>query len=290
MLLARETAMVSSRSAASIYPSLVQHLRKKARYALRLVRSETQPSAAGGAAMQEVSFGLSLVRETAELCMRYLDPSERSLYAQADDLVLRLTDTCGRAQIYGACSAENGCEAFFAEADEAVCAYRRLLAELDRRCKEGRLLAVLPPTYLVWADEICALVHHSLKQLARGRQIPDIADGLEESEGEAVRAEKSCDAVGSLPEPLAEQVQQAQAEPIIILADSAEDETAVRKGSAIESITEKAVEEEPIESEQGAGIERICAKASDYKNIVAKTVEKQREHCITKPRPLGRRA
>lgn len=338
-LLAREESLASAKLSAPLYPTFAAHLKKKARYGLRLLQAEQDKEMVSGAsAMKEAVFCLTLVRETAELCMRYLDPSEQSACRQADEHLAVLEDVCARAQVYGELGDAGGCEGFCGEADEAVGAYRSFLAALDRRAKEGRLLAVMPPAFLVWADGTCAYAHRCLKRLARGKAVPDIADGLDDDVTEAHRApldlpaddaddiaEEECcvplalpaDGEGGITEEAhrpsldlpadgaadtcTEVMRADEAEscaeieertdfmmPLVILADSDAGGAGMREeavASALEVMSDEGAGEETVQ----AGIERIYAKASDYKNIAAKAVQKKREHTAGKPRPLGRR-
>lgn len=334
-LLAREESLTLAKLSAPIYPTLAVHLKKKARYALHLLRAESDAAMVSGAsAMKEVAFCLTLVCETAELCRRYLDPAEQSAYRQAGEYLAALEDVCARAQVYSADIRAGGYEGVCAEADEAVSAYRIFLAVLDRKAKEGRLLAVMPPIFLVWADGTCAYAHRCLKRLARGKAVPDIAVGLDDdiaqeahraplalpADGDVDIGAKECCAPLDSDDDIAQEVHrpsldlpadgaadtctevmnadetetcaetEARTEsvvPLVILADNDAGGAGMRE--ELESVPEVTADEGAGEETVQTGIERIYAKASDYKNIAAKAVQKKREHTAGKPRPLGRR-
>ena len=284
-LLESETMLGKPRkSTAPVYPSLALHLQKKARYALRLVRGTADaPVVSGASAMKEAAFYLSLVRQTAELCPQYLDPSERTLMAQAREAEECLSDCCHRAAIYGAIGegAEAGYELFLTEADEAVTSYRRFLAELDARAEEGRLFSVFPPTFLAWADGTCALAHRYLKRIARGKTVLDMADESEEEViVEAPRAQSL------LPIAVLAESDGAEEEPIEVQIDE-EELGEERAGDAVGEAAQEPVDDAQKEDAPPA-VERIYAKASDYKNVVEKVMQKQKESRIVKPRPLGK--
>ncbi len=272
-----------------LYPSLARHLEKKARYALRLARMSEAPLVGGASAMKEVSFALSLVCEVAQLCPQYLDPSEKLMMRRAREMGDLLEDKLARA-LCSEGAAAGGYADFLAEADEAATAYRRFLGELFSRAEAGNLLAVFPPSFLVWADGTCALVHRLLKRLASGKSVTEIADEEEDCSECAVRT--------------------APLMPMMILAEHSEDEAqadddAVREETAVDTETylcaaqteaeEQTVQEvvqtdeTPLQAEASAAIEKIYAKASDYKHIIDKAVKKGREHGARTPRPLGKR-
>lgn len=167
--------MAETRGRACVYPSLVHHVEKKARYALRLARCADAPLVCGASAMKEVSFGLSLVCDVAHLCPQYLDPSEKVMMKRAREMGEMLDDKLSRACCYSA-AGRCGYAVFLAESDEAVARYRRFLRELATRAEEGRLLTAFPPSFLVWADGTCALVHRLLKRLASGKSVADVAE------------------------------------------------------------------------------------------------------------------
>ncbi|MBQ2113533.1 MAG: hypothetical protein II195_00365, partial [Selenomonadales bacterium] len=48
-------------------------------------------------------------------------------------------------------------------------------------------------------------------------------------------------------------------------------------------------QEMPVDTKAPPAPERIYAKASDYKNVIAKAVQKSREITAPIPRPLGKR-
>ena len=284
-----ESAMTGERGGARIYPSLVRHLAKKSRYVLRLARGNDAPNVCGASAVKEVSLGLSLVSDIAALCPQYLDPSERMMTRRAHELREMLEDKCARVDC---CLAGDGYLSFLAEADEAVVAYRRFLSELNARAEERRLLSVFPPSFLVWADGTCALVHRLLKRLAGGKSTLGVADEEDEvSPDEALRssllipmailAEHSDDAVctdDAVCEVSEERSAEAQAE-------------TVAETTAEESVAEgvSPTQEMPVDTKAPPAPERIYAKASDYKNVIAKAVQKSREITAPIPRPLGKR-
>ncbi len=279
-LVACESAMMAdSRGKVCIYPSLARHLEKKAQYALRLARSQDVPLVCGASAMREVSFGLSLVCDVAHLCLQYLDPSERMMMSRVRAVSEMLDDKLSRALCFTA-SGRCGYADFLAESDGSVTMYRRLLRELAARSDEGRLFSVFPPSFLVWSDGTCALVHRLLKRLINGKSAPDVA---QEDEDDA-----STDVMRTVP--------------MMILAEhSGAEDTTCEQPCDVREEEETNVQEEPIveaEAEPQAAMivstealsvpERICAKASDYKNIIEKAVKKGREHGARTPRPLGK--
>jgi hypothetical protein len=289
-----ESAMTGERGGTRIYPSLVRHLAKKSRYVLRLARGNDAPNVCGASAVKEVSLGLSLVSDVAALCPQYLDPSERMMTRRAHELREMLEDKCARVDC---CLAGDGYLPFLAEADEAVVTYRRFLSELNARAEERRLLSVFPPSFLVWADGTCALVHRLLKRLAGGKSTLGIAGEEDEvSPDEALRssllipmailAEHSDDAVCAPAKEAVAEADEASEE----RSDEAQAET-VAETAAEETIAEGAspTQEMPVDTKAPPAPERIYAKASDYKNVIAKAVQKSREITAPIPRPLGKR-
>ncbi len=310
-LSACESAMMAeSRGKAYIYPSLVRHLEKKSQYALCLTRQGDAPLVCGASAMKEVLLGLSLVSDAAQLCPQYLDPSERMMMKRAHEMREMLEDKRSRAFV---CEmGRGGCLPFLAEADEAVTEYRRFLRELNARAEEKRLSSVFPPSFFVWADGTCALVHRLLKRLISGKSVVGVAEEEEAvSPDEVMRtsplipmtilAEHSEDAVceeGEHDEEAMREVGGANEDvaegEVLVLAETAEmvaqAETVPVEGVSVEETAVKtSVEEVPGGKEASPVPEKIYAKASDYKNIVEKAVKKSREHGARTPRPLGKR-
>ena len=266
-----ESAMTRERGGTRIYPSLARHLAKKSRYVLRLARGNDASLVCGASAVKEVSLGLSLVSDVAALCPQYLDPSERMMTRRAHELREMLEDKCARVVC---CLTDDGYLPFLAEADEAVVAYRRFLSELNARAEERRLLSVFPPSFLVWADGTCALVHRLLKRLAGGKSTLGVADEEEEV----------------LPD---EALRSSLLIPMAILAEHSDDAVCA---PAKEAVTEETIaegvsptQEMPVDTKAPPAPERIYAKASDYKNVIAKAVQKSREITAPIPRPLGKR-
>ena len=318
-------AMTVRRGYARIYPSLARHLTKKSQYALRSAKCSEAPLVCGASAVKEVSLGLSLVCDIAQLCPQYLDPSEHMMMRRARELKEVLEDKCARAICYEAES--DGYLPFLAEADEAVAMYRRFLSELNVKMTEKRLLSVFPPSFLVWADGTCALVHRLLKRLSSGKSVCAMADeddGLSAEETMraselipmTILAEHSEEAVkedceeGHAMCDKTECVHDTMTEAIAVETETvAEGRSGEASGSAaasepredsvaddMMSVSAEAVAEEipPTEGisaqiEVSSLPEKIYAKASDYKNIVAKAVQKGRKHTAPIPRPLGKR-
>ena len=167
---------------------------------------------------------------------------------------------------------------------------------MNARAEERRLLSVFPPSFLVWADGTCALVHRLLKRLAGGKSTLGVADEEEVTPDEALRssllipmailAEHSDDAVCA---PAKEAVAEAD-EVSEERSDEAQTET-VAETAVEETIAEGAspTQEMPVDTKAPPAPERIYAKASDYKNVIAKAVQKSREITAPIPRPLGKR-
>lgn len=307
-LAACTAAMTAERGHARIYPSLARHLEKKTQYALRLTRQNDAPLVCGASAMKEVSFGLSLVSDTAQLCPQYLDPSERMMMKKACEMREMLEDKRSRAFV---CEmGRGGCLPFLAEADEAVTEYRRFLRELSARAEEKRLSSVFPPSFLVWADGTCALVHRLLKRLISGKSVLGVAE-----EEEAVSSDEVMRTAPLMPMTILAEHSGAEAvrEELVTEEVAAEGETAFEKVPAEKEVCEECAEgltdevttelavievpalpvppaEEVLAQKDGSpAFEKIYAKASDYKNVVEKAVKKSRENSARMPRPLGKR-
>lgn len=175
-----------------------------------------------------------------------------------------------------------------------IVAYRTILAELDEQEKKGVLLAVFPSGFLLWADSVCDWSKRALTRLVRTKlarrqeeqtraSLPMML--LADNPAETADAEVESTAV------IAEVIETDEQAPIeetpIMLDVPAEmvdglDEGAF--GDEVEQDTESADDTDKVQ----LPAERICAKASDYKQIVAKVIEKTKWQKTLSPRPLGK--
>ncbi len=278
-----------------IYPMLAAQLRKQARWAYRIVVDrEVEPSDYGDvlARMQEC---MTWVRDGVAVSKHYLDPSQTRLIGRLAELVDEM-DSWG--QVARVQCEQGGSKrvvrSLYREAGRMIVAYRTILAELDEQEKKGVLLAVFPSGFLLWADSVCDWSKRALTRLVRTKVDSNQVEQTRASLPMMLLADNPAEKVDAEAESTAEIAEVAETDeqtPIEelqnVLDISAEVADAVDEeasGDEAEQETESADDTKKIQ----LPTERICAKASDYKQIVAKVIEKTKRQNALSPRPLGK--
>lgn len=281
----KQTEKLLGRQGSCLYPTIRSQMIRRARVAQRVVRS-------GGAECEQCAEKIRLlpsyltsVRETAEVAERYLDPSCGMNCTRLTRIVDRLEGWEKAARIQGAGDCSDKALTMMAqEVRQTIGEYRHLLAEMDKAASEGTLLAVFPQGFLIWADSVCAFSERALLRIVRGKEVFDAED---ESEEMVVRT-CACLPMTILAEETGvsdsvEEVVQTDVQPVE--CDKNESELSAEESVSAETLV---ASDEADKAEDNGSIERIYAKASDYKAVVAKVIRKKEQHGVIKPRTLGR--
>lgn len=287
-----EENRVLSAAGGVIYPMLAAQLRHQARWAYRaVVDRAAEPSDYGEvlAGMQEC---MTWVRDGVAVSKHYLDPSQTKIIKRLAELVDEMDSWGQVARVQGMQGgSKRVVRSLYREAGQMIVAYRTILAELDEQEKKDVLLAVFPSGFLLWADSVCDWSKRALTRLARVKvdsrdeqtraSLPMmlLADNpAKEADTEVASAVIASSTERDEPIPI-------EKTPIVLdipvkVAD------AVEEGASIEEVEEGAESADDTEIVP-LSTERICAKASDYKQIVAKAIEKTQRQNALSPRPLG---
>lgn len=299
-----EENRVLSSAGGVIYPMLAAQLRKQARWAYRnVVDREAEPSDYDEvlAKMQDC---MMWVRDGVAVSKHYLDPSQTRLIGRLAELVDEMDSWGQVARVHR----EQGgskrvVRSLYREAGRMMSAYRTILAELDEQEKKGVLLAVFPDGFLLWADSVCDWSKRILTRLVRvkldSRQDEQtraslpmmlLSDSPAETADAAVESTAViAEAIETDEQPSIELEEQAPlAETPIMLDSPAEVAEAVDEGLFGDAAEKKSESADDTAEEVQPSAERIYAKASDYKQIVAKVIEKTKRQNALSPRPLGK--
>lgn len=285
----KQTAKLLGRQDSRLYPTIRSQMIRRARVAQRVVRSDGAACEQCAEKIRILQSYLTSVRETAEVAERYLDPSCAAKSVRLEEVIAQLESWEKRARIQGDgdCT-DKGLFALTEDARQTIGEYRHLLAEMDKAASEGTLLAVFPQGFLLWADSVCAFAERALLRIIRGKEV----FGSEEESDEMIVRTCGCLPMTILAEETGasdsvEEVVQTDVQPIE--NDEVEQAEQIEETVSEDTKTEEKgnVDESNIADSSGS-IERIYAKASDYKAVVAKVIRKKERQGVIKPRTLGR--
>lgn len=262
-----------------LYPTVRAQLKRRVKAAHRVMKCGGAGEVCDASPLRLMRGYLISVREAAAVTVHYLDPSQAERIAEVEDVIVRLERWEKAIHIqeevaYG----DDTVRSLAQEMLSVIDTYRTILAELDGSQKSGTLLAIFPTGFLVWADSVCAFSQRAVKRIVRGKETAST-----QADEDTVMRVSAC-------------------LPMTILAEEAEpeqevgEETVPQASAALEQAEEsKTASEERADSpsevkeeKSTAQVERIYAKASDYKAPIAPKCRKNEPQAIPKMRPLGK--
>lgn len=290
----KQTEKLLAHKAGNIYPTVRAQLVRRMRAARRAVQARENV----GQGVQTVLLMRgypTMVREVASVTARYLDPSRTDLIDRIDALVTVLGAWERKAEVWSVSADEALLRLLSSEAMMTIESYRYLLAEMAVEEQQGTLLAIMPSGFLVWADSVCAFAQRALRRIARGKDTAEANDIDEEVEVAETRAcerlpitivaeQEAVEAKSNEAKPREEKSNEVQED--VQEAVTVSGEAATSQAEITPTVADVAVTDEAVTAV--VPVERIYAKASDYKKIVAKMIHQGERQGVKKPRPLGK--
>lgn len=278
-----------AKCAHAIYPTIRVQLLRRAKEAKCVMRHRKTERAVGSRAVRMMQGYLASVRQIASVTRQYLDPSVAERIASVDEIVNALEDWEKAAYVQGelACD-EQTVRSLAQDAQQKIDAYRSLLVQFGEAEEKGLLASVVPSGFLVWADSVCLFAQRALSRILRKKDMID----TQEIDEDEMRAEnllpmtilaEEIEETCAAPQEVAKITPAEAKETDLIIVD---DPSMEIDGEAVEEASNETKDDPIVVSEdEGSAIERIYAKASDYKGIVAKAIQKKASSAL--PRRLG---